>query len=167
MNSMSIAVKLEWYEYMIGAFVGIMRHLESRRAGFKNHINGKALLHDIDGALAEIAAAKAMNIYCGCTINTFKTKPDIGHNVDVRLCRYSNGHLEMKSDDIDDRWYVLVRGIAPEYEVVGRMLGRDGKQECWFAPKLTGGGMRHFLVPEEELIPINDLCVGLPVERLL
>ena len=150
---MGVTVTLEWYEQLFAGFVGWMRFIEGQRLGVtkqRHDPNGEIIPTDIEAAAAELAAAKVLNIYWPCGVNTFKNRSDIGRHTEVRYTKYLSGKLRVGVNDHDDRPYVLVRGEFPTVEVVGWMLGRDAKQAHWrLFPEA-------FMVPANKLTPITQ-----------
>ncbi len=148
---MSVNIKLEWCEYLYAAFVGLMREAEGyRNANAKRLYNGAdEIVTHVQGAMAEIAVAKVLNLYWGGGVNAFAT-PDVGRKTEVRYTEYNTGKLLIRHKDTDDRPFVLVRGRPPNLEVVGWMRGRDAKQDEFWVEEATA-----FMVPADKLTPIT------------
>lgn len=145
-------VRLEWYEHLFASFVGASRTQHARKDG--NHrelLSGRdPVATDICAAAAEMAAAKALNVYWPCSVNTFKKGSDIGRITEVRHTDVRTGMLRVGVNDPDDRPYVLVRGAPPNLEVVGWIWGRDAKHEKWRKYQEA------YFVPELHLTPITN-----------
>jgi len=146
---MSVTVKIEWHEYLTAALVGVARQIvaEARDCNRPLYSGGDEVITNIQGATAELAAAKVLNLYWGGI--GLPKRVDIGRDTEVRHTEYPAGGLLIKDKDEDSRPYVLVRGTPPFLEVVGWMYGRDAKQQRW---RKDG----YFLVPGEELVAINE-----------
>lgn len=148
---MRITVTLQWYEMLQGAHVGMMRKIECIKQGKKDahgaHYERDWSI-DIEGAIAEVAAAKALGMFWPGGINTWK-KPDLGSNIQVRYSQSEDDpHMVIRPDDNDDEIYVLVSpGDAQnEYIVHGWMRGYEakaheewvshayGRPKCWRVP---------------------------------
>src|SRR6516164_7258442 len=152
-----IEVILTRWELMTGAICGSMRQIEAL-------LNNSADAHGfneehgwnihIEGACAEIAAAKALQRYWECGVNVFHA-PDIGHNIQVRRRSRHDWDLYVRPKDNPDHLWVLVTGIAPRFVVRGYMLGheirREGRQETY------GGRPPAWFVSQDKLHDINDL----------
>ncbi len=105
---------------------------------------------DIEGVGAEMAVAKALDRFW--SPNNRPDKADIGERLGVRYTAYPNGHLILHPNDEDGHIFVLVVGAMPEYEVVGHVLGQDGKREEWWRE----GERPAFFVPQ------GNLTAGVP-----
>jgi hypothetical protein len=150
---MSVPVRLTFYEIMQGAHVGVMRQVENmqkqRKARYgAGHTNDWQL--NIEGALAEMALAKYLDRYWAKGMVGDK---DVA-GVQVRSTSYANGRLRLHEDDSDDDVFYLVTGINGVYEVVGWILGCNGKrEEFWCDP--TGNNRHAYFVPQNALIPLS------------
>lgn len=146
-------VRLTECEIEFAAYVGVKRSLTSvgKEQRSDNGDPNFGWHHDIEAACAEMAFAKYSGLYWNAGVNTFK-EPDVG-GYQVRHTRHVNGKLILRPNDKDDEKYVLVRGVAPEYEIVGWAYGRyvklqinlstpNGRPSCW---------MTDVLEPPEEL----------------
>lgn len=100
---------------------------------------------DIRGAEAEMAVAKAFNVFYVGDVNMFKA-PDVGE-FQVRSTTHPEGHLLVRQNDSDDEMYVFVVNHRGRCRIVGGMLGREAKQDkywrdgtngqagCWWVPQ--------------------------------
>lgn len=125
-------VTLHWYEVSMAAHVGNMRRTEQIKTGnFRPTYapNHDEWTTDQDAACAELALAKLLHTYWAGTVNSFKL-PDVDA-VQVRHTSLAAGCLIVRSNDNDDDLFVLVTGRAPDFNVVGCILGREAKQEQW------------------------------------
>lgn len=123
-------VKLNWFEVLSGAFTGVARRIESIRRGYKNSKGfDREDVWDIDinGACAEMAAAKCMNRYWNASINNFKNG-DVGP-YQIRLARGETPYLLFRRNDDRNAVFILVNGVAPTFKVLGWMTGSEGMQE--------------------------------------
>lgn len=135
---MSIKVTLEWYEWQCAALIGMMGYCDALRTGRKHRYGGlqgpkgmpESLVH-LHFAGAELAVAKALDHYwpplIGAPPEGF---PDVFPNLEIRWT--PDGNLVLHDEDHDDRPYILVRGLGPNYEIIGWMYARDGKQRQWW-----------------------------------
>ncbi|CAB4197130.1 hypothetical protein UFOVP1304_4 [uncultured Caudovirales phage] len=143
-------------EMMIASQVGCMRHISAVKAGLTDKHGaspGNWQVH-IDGALGEIAVAKALDRFWSGSVNTFKAA-DIGANIQVRTSQRHDSRLIVRHDDSDDDLFVLVTGIAPDYRVRGWISGADAKQDQWLANPHNREAA--FFVPESALHPISSI----------
>jgi len=147
-----IEITLTPAEIMFGASAGVMREVANIKNGAK-HKYGATDKNDwqmhIEGALAEMALAKHLNIYWSG--KGAITLPDVGDQ-DVRVSASHNNRLILHPDDHDGRRYWLVTGQYGSYRIKGWILGRDGKRdEFWSDP--SGSGRPAFFVPQCALTP--------------
>ena len=145
-------------EIASAAQVGLLRRVSSiqnkltdRRMN-PNQMNWEI---DIEGACAELAAAKGLNIFWCCGINTFKAA-DLGSNIQVRHTAKRSNRLIIRDGDKAEDVFVLVTGSAPEYEIVGWVLGKDGKNPSYLNDANDIGKPAYF-VPQSALSPIATL----------
>jgi hypothetical protein len=84
--------------------------------------------------------------------NTFKKYADIGKNIEVRW-RESRPDYFLNIRDTDDKnkYYIFVRGYAPNFEIVGWIKGVDGMQERWRGD--PGGCGPAYFIPDQFLNP--------------
>jgi hypothetical protein len=148
-------VELTKYELMMGAYVGISRQASSlaRKLRSKMPVDNPWQIH-VEGALGEVAVAKALNLYWDGSVDTWKA-PDIGDHIQVR-CRSKEGDaLIVRDGDSDTEVFILVTGQAPKYTVRGWLTGAEAKQEKWISN--PGGRGAAFFVPQSELRPLSEL----------
>jgi hypothetical protein len=146
---MPIDVTLTDIEMKMASLAGLQRHLDAMAQHMKDHeykyTGVQALANHIIAACAEMAFAKGMGRYFGGTVGTFKA-PDVGE-YGVRHTEYLDGCLIVRSSDVSERYYVLVRGSLPLLTIVGYMKGSAAKShpewlcnphckdEAWFVPQ--------------------------------
>lgn len=153
-------VTLNWYEAEQAVYVGGRREAEALRQGIDKpqYSRQPSIENHIQSGGAERAVAKLLNLNWHASINTFRDGvPDVGGAIEVRYRRESF-ELKVKSDDHDDRYYVLVRGALPHYEVIGWIKGKDAKRPEWW--KNPGDHKPAFFVPDEHLRPVSELAVS-------
>lgn len=148
-------VRLTSSEIMQGAICGITRRIKSIEQNRRPKYGikpGTEWQVDIEGALGELAVAKALRFYWPATIDTFKREADIGAHVEIRTRSERWHDLMVHDEDADDRIFILCRGRAPEYDVAGWIRAREGKRsEFWKDP---AGERPAYFVGAEHL---NDL----------
>ena len=77
-------ITLAWYELEMGGIIGLQRQIESFRKNLTPKLGYWSWHSHIEGALAELAVAKALNTYWSGSVNTFGAA-DIGADIQVRL----------------------------------------------------------------------------------
>lgn len=143
-------------ELHLGAQIGCLRQIESLARGLpdKHGFSGPGWNNHIEGALGEIVVAKALGIYWGGTVNTFKNIPDVG-KLEVRTRSKNDYDLIVRENDDSNSIYVLVTGQAPEFYLVGWIKGHDAKVQKFV--QTYGGRPPAYFVPHNALNPIEDL----------
>ena len=146
-------VELTWKEMMLGAQTGVMRQVENTRGKYRQpSIN---VGHDrdwqihIEGALAELAAAKALGIFPAG--GEFRSA-DLGSGIEVRSSQREVTWMYMKESDVDDNIFVRVTGLNGDYKIHGWITGREGK-EFPLEDKYNRGFQSRF-VPYDALHPL-------------
>lgn len=152
-------MRLTERELLESAFAGVAKHVASLfrkgahrwepkpcptcgqpRKGWREHIEGEA---------GERFGCKFLDRYYEPKVDTFKRGGDQA-GFEIRTRSRSDYQLFVRPDDPDDRPYMLVRGVAPDFEAVGWMLGRDAKRDEWLGDP-GGYGKPVHLVPDDEL----------------
>jgi hypothetical protein len=147
-------VVLTWNEVAVAAIVGMRRHIEALRAGRGDAFgrsDGDGWSAHIEGACGELAVAKSAGVYWAPSVNTFRAGGDVGR-WQVRTRTRDDYELLIRDNDRDDAEFVLVRGRAPTFDVIGWIFGRDAKRDAW--SKTHGGRPAAFFVPDCELLPM-------------
>ena len=147
-------IELKGYEMMQGALCGIMRQLTNLKKGHKNAHglgNGKDWQVNVEGALAEMALAKFLDVYW--TNGEFRA-PDVGV-VDVRSTHHMNGCLIVHDEDDSGRVFWLLTGENGKYTIRGWMYGYEAqnKEKYWKDPV---GGRPAYFVPQSDLHKADD-----------
>jgi hypothetical protein len=145
-------VTLSVSEMMEGAMVGAMRALGAKSRG-DSHAYGAGAGNEwetnLEGALGEMAAAKAMNMFWS---RGEKGGADVG-DWQVRCTAHANGRLILHKRDLEkygaETRFYLVRGRFGEYEVVGWIECGEGCDEMYWTD--PGTGRPAYFVPEEKL----------------
>lgn len=149
-------IELTPIEIAIAANVGIIRRVASIQKGLVDQLHSRKSNPwqvDIEGACAEQACAKALGLHWGAGVNTFKA-PDLGGNIQVRST--TSRSLIIRDRDPDEDIFVLIVGQAPRYEIVGWILGKDGKNPLWRKDANNIGRPAYF-VPQDKLNPIEKI----------
>ena len=154
-----IEVSLSESEVTVGATVGIMRRVESVFAARAQTVpgidaDGKGWIHDIEGALAEMAVAKHLGRYWDASTRRFRGSRfgDVAEFQVRHGCRLDD-HLIIRDHDDDAARFILVVGVAPTYRIVGSILGSDAKAEVGWRRDPGGRGKPCWFVPQSALEP--------------
>jgi hypothetical protein len=150
-------IQLTPAEMMLAAVAGVMRRLNNltrRRtpghgAGYAN-----AWQKDVEGALAEMAVAKALRLYWNGAIASGPLPADVGA-FQVRSTPHEQGHLLLHDTDADGDRFLLLIGRDGRYRLAGWITGAQGKQDrFWREPEK---GRACYCVPQEALLPLETL----------
>lgn len=141
---------LNWHELLQAAIVGSQRNVEAlRHARPTTHgFSGAAWTIHIEGAAAEMAYAKARDVFWLSVVDDFHALPgDVGRT-QVRSTDRANGCLLLHHEDPDNAAFVLAVGRAPEFDFVGWGIAGDLKRpEFW----REDTGRPAFFVPQTAL----------------
>lgn len=151
-----IQVVLNAFEMFSAASVGVKRQIEAlaRNLPDRHGYSGSGWGIHIEGACGEMAVAKALGMYWGGSVNTFKASGDVG-KLEVRTRSSDDYELLVRKDDADDATYILVTGTAPRYTVHGWLRGRDAKRSEWL--NTHGGREAAYFVPQQALRNMDEL----------
>lgn len=110
---------------------------------------------DVEGVLAEAAAAKALGRVYEPVVGELDTQlGDIGPGLQVRSTRYPTGNLLIHKSDKDTDIFILVTGKYGIYDVRGWIYASEGKlDELWKVHGKRGA----FWVPQSRLNPLSEL----------
>lgn len=151
-------VTLTWDEICMGAVAGSLRQSAAIRRNSKNlygAIPSDCWSLHAEGACGEIAVAKALNLFWGPGVDSFKDRADVGGRFDVRTRLNHDRKLIVRRDDPDDRIIVSVTGKAPRFDLRGWLYAREAKQERWLTQ--YGELAPAYFVPQKELRPMREL----------
>jgi hypothetical protein len=150
-----LTVKLTRHEALEAAVDGCKRQLESISEGRKDTYGepGHPWEAHIEGAMAEMAFAKALNLFWGPSVGRFHNDKGDVAGWEVRWTPHKSGHLLVYDRDRDEAPYVLVVGRFPLYKVAGHILGRDAKRDEYHNPKARG--KRCFWIPQADLTALR------------
>lgn len=146
-------VRLTWAECEQAVIAGGHRRLrrlrlgtgDAHRWGYDGSDNWTA---HIEAVGAELAVARVCDRYW-FDDHAPDYDGDVGDGLQVRHTTRRDGRLILHPSDRDDHEFWLVRGQLPAFDVVGSILGRDGKRPAhWTDP---GTGRPAFFVPEAAL----------------
>ena len=154
-TSDGVRIRLERYECILAAEVGMRRHLAAlwdQRAD-RHGFTGDGWGIHIEGAAGEMAFAKSSDMYWSGSVNTFNGGGDVGHNIQVRTRSSHDFDLIIRSGDSDDSVFVLVTGAIPDFWVRGWLWGREGKIDRYL--QNHGGRPPAWFVPSRNLRPLG------------
>jgi hypothetical protein len=154
-----IAILLSKQEQFFAAQAGIMRRISAMQRN-RSEPHGKPANKDywgsdIESCGAEAAVAKYFGLYWDAVASgkLSALNGDV-QGLEVRSTSHPNGRLILHNTDKDESPYILVRGEIPEFQIIGWMYGKDGKQmEFWEGRT----GRPAFFIPENKLRPIEEL----------
>jgi hypothetical protein len=143
-----VVIRLTFGEMSMAAAIASLRYT-SNIIKQRPHQHGQTGYRwPVDSLCAEIALARHLNRYWNGDVNNTKER-DVGGMIDVRSCEPGK-RLILHPDDPDDVPFVLAWiSVLPDVELVGWLLGRDGKQpEFWDDP---GTGRPAYFIPKGRL----------------
>lgn len=160
-----IEVTLDWFEVEMAAGVGVRRRVEAAwRQGRRDlyAVPGEAEPSSnwqthLEGAIGELAFAKAMGRYWNGSVNTFRQNGDVG-DVQIRARSLHHYDLIVRTHDRDGDYFVLLTGITPSFRVQGYILGANAKRPEWL--KDHGGHGNAYFVPQSALTPLTPKAVA-------
>ena len=151
-------VKLSYSELLVGALVGSLRHAEALVRGREDQdgFEGDGWGVHIEGALAEMAAARAINRYWDASVNRFKdpTRGDVGP-YEVRRRSRQDYDVLIRPRDADAKVHIAVFGSAPNFRVAGWLFGHEAKRDEWLKPH--AGRKPAWFMPQSELRALETL----------
>jgi hypothetical protein len=136
----NISIPLTSNELVAAGTIGVLRRvssLQNKRAD--RNLGPSDWSADIDGAAAEMALAKYLNVFCVPLINSFKAADVDGYQ--VRSTTRANGRMIIRPDDKDEDDFILVITKAPIFILVGTINCKAGKmdefweQDAWWVPQ--------------------------------
>lgn len=112
---------------------------------------------DVEGLLAEAAAAKALSLPYSPVVGRLDThEGDIGPGLQVRSTKYNTGSLLVHDRDPEDDIFILVTGVYGIYDIRGWIKAKHAKQpQLWKVYKGRGA----FWVPQSMLQPMAKLVL--------
>ncbi len=151
-------IKLTKPELMVAGLVGNMRSISSlgNLVQNKHSPTDSQWQIDVDGAAAEMAFAKWLDVYYEPSVNTFKA-PDVGV-MQVRSTKHEHGKLIIRANDKKDEIVVLVINRMPTYTMAGWIRTNEAKQDKYLYDP-NGKGAPAWMVPQVNLNKMEDLNV--------
>lgn len=154
-----VKIELTNVELLIASQVGAMRRVASIQRHLTNQkqSNKSQWEIDIDGAAAEMAVAKYLNVYWLPTVNAGKAADVSGFQVRSTTREY--GSLIIRENDVKNEKYILVISQAKTFIIVGWIWCDEGKQEKFWKTK-DENGLPAWWVPQSELKPMETINGG-------
>jgi hypothetical protein len=166
MSHAPLEITLTWHQYGLALDVAGRMRLSAVARNHTDRYTGPDGLPtpvdtQVNGALGEIAAAKALNRFWGGLLNVGKA-PDLPPDIEVRYNTPARGgqrikdHLRVRPNDNPTYRYVCVVGEYPTFYVVGWLYGHEAQQE----PYQTRLGLDRppgFFVPPRHLHDPREL----------
>lgn len=147
-----IEITLQLEDALRAATVGAERRLRSRYAIRRQWVGWEETTfdQDIEGAGAELALARALELHWTGDVAPHQHAPDVGP-FHVRQTAHRNGHLPIHEDDPATAPFVLVVGRMPWYRIVGWILADDGRAIAGERKCLHPKGRPAWWVPADRL----------------
>ncbi len=143
-----VRVDLTPTELLMGQTIGTMRQATIELSHNKTC---QRYAEGVLGALGEIAVAKALNMFWDSSLNTFKSRGDVG-DVEVRTTTRVPPivSLYVTNQDHDDRRFVLVSQVNERtYDLLGWMAGSEAKQRGVYESKAAGRAPAYWLLHDQ------------------
>lgn len=160
-------------DFLRGIRIGMHRNLRHIDRGSRSNygLQSAGWSEHIEGACGEIAAAQALGIdgrqWIG-RIGADGEKEDLpyGLHVRTRSGRDWNLYVSPREAKTNGR-FVLVRGIAPEFDIAGWFIASEARRKDWLGKlNKTRSGNEAYIVPNDYLRPIVALIAILEKERV-
>jgi len=144
-------VDLEPGEAALAAMVGGLRQAYAMGAKLRDGYDAPMpTASHIRGAGAELAIAKATNLYWGGTVGQIGV-PDVGL-LEVKSRPKDSERMWIEPKNPTEAWYVLVVGTVPRFRIAGCIHGTKAKIDRW--KQTTPQGIC-YVVPQLALTPCD------------
>lgn len=154
--AMNVVVTLTWAEAHLAVTEGCTRRLRGLQKSMAERHGaagrGDAWGLNIEGAAAEYAAAKALNV-CWSFAPGPGYDGDIGHGFEVRSTPREDGRLILHESDPDDRPFLLVTGQIPTFTIRGWIMAGDAKKDYFWRDDVPEPA---YFVPQSALAKIGE-----------
>lgn len=151
-----ITVELTWPEILLATNAGVMRRVNAVRNRRQEPYGSRpeaAWNDDINGAIAELALAKHLNVFWAGTVGRIDL-PDVGR-LQVRSKTQDGDRLVVIASDDDTSIFVSVLVGLPVCRIDGWMMAKEAKRKEWLLPR-EGLPDRYF-VPNSSLRSPREL----------
>lgn len=142
-----VEIKLNSYEFLTAANIGMRRNVEAiykgRKVRFPEKTPGELWGFHIESAIAEMCVSKYLDIYWSMGVNTFHVA-DVGKNLEIRWSMRNDCKIrpddnnviivsvkELGMNKIIMGWINSEEGKKPEYEFKGK---NSDLAPCYFVP---------------------------------
>lgn len=155
-----VKVNLTWPELAIAYEVSKHRRIISMKNNLMPRYGASATEGveetEIFSCRGELAVAKCLNLYWSGSAGDISVA-DVGWSVEVRTVNKKGRRLIIHPSDRDWSPFVLVDASEERsLDLVGWMLGGDGKQDKYWADP-TGTGRHAYFIDTKDLRPISEL----------
>lgn len=124
---MSVKINLNEGESVVATVTAVMRYCVNRASGVADKKGGPQSTYqtDLQGVGAEIAFGKHRNLYPDFGVTPRSGGSDFvnanGDEIDIKCTGYKSGKLIVneKKKGTPTKYYVLIIGEVPEFEIVG------------------------------------------------
>ena len=144
-------VSLTPAEMLQGGIVGMRRRVDSILKKLHDQAgDSNGWENEIEGALAEMAVAKAFGQYFDPNVGKYG-EADVGE-FHVRQTKYTDGHLRIEKHETHGK-YLLVTGAMGEYTIRGWIDAEKARHEKFLCVKHKGRNPAYW-IPQSELEPV-------------
>lgn len=143
---MMMSTTLTPAEMMMAGTIALRRNITARRKGFRT-FNGLGWDTHIEGALAEIAVAKMLNLWIDPGLDKFGAA-DVGE-WHVRSSRHAKAHLRIEQYEKEGK-YLLALGEFDSWRIAGWMDAEEARNEKYLKQMRPDRDPAYW-VPAEEL----------------
>jgi hypothetical protein len=164
----TIRIKLTFEECLHAARVGAERRVRSLYDGRSDHCgdsSGHRWENNVIGSLGELAAANYLQVPWEATIDTYRDKPDIEPNKQIRTSSKTQYRLRVSPKDPDDFIVIHVTGKDRVFLIRGWMYAGECKREDWL--ESPHGKVAEYFVANHLLHHMRDLPDWKDRERVL
>ena len=164
---METTITLTVAECKIAKYIALKRQEVDRKKSVVNRSSlppAAQLNASYESYCAELAVCRALNIYPGLThaVESIPNPDGLyrGIKIDVKWTRGTNLNLHKKARRNPAKIYILVKGHAPDFELVGWMPREAIEQARYYVPERQMNGRKlwpHYSVPQNELWLMNNL----------
>lgn len=161
-DPVQMLVTLDEKDVQLATEVAGMRNRSQRDAKRRDGlVKGSSIGRDMQGALAELAVARALNLpWDGKWLpipiwDTWKHEGNDVGKLEIRSTERFDGRLILHPNDKDFSPYVLVTSDShPTYRLVGWVYGMDGKENKYWRENVP---KPCYMVPQDNLRSIDSL----------
>ena len=166
---MSFTIKLSEQDLEFAAQIAQQRNASQRAAGRPDGlVKGSSIGRDVQGAQAELAVSKILNLpWDGTWLpiavwDKWKHEGTDVSGLEIRSTTLATGRLILHHSDKDHAPYVLViSSPASEFQLMGWCYGIDGKQAKYWR---TNVPRPCYMVPQSELKTVDSLVEILKIQ---